>query len=198
MLLQEFLDLGFNITFEQLTTNYTRVFEEDERYIKIFNAYANHNEELGNKLLREYKIDCRSRASQGTNNGSMKLVSLVLYEDKMSKRVIIEKDTIRLMLYVDKDTNIVDRVLDALWYFGSCSSHTDIYDRDSLKDNKTAKDIMKWIYQKRLNNAQHIRNYYNKEIKDLKQKYKYDLGVAKEGLDFLKQFEVEENEEKIN
>jgi hypothetical protein len=57
MLLQEFLDLGFKITFEKLTTNYTGVLEEDERYIEIFNAYANHNEELGDKLLREYKID---------------------------------------------------------------------------------------------------------------------------------------------
>ena len=82
MLLQEFLDLGFNITFEQLTTNYTRVFEEDERYIEIFNAYSNHNEELGNKLLKQYKIDCRSRMSQGTNDGSMKLCSLFLYEVK--------------------------------------------------------------------------------------------------------------------
>ena len=190
MTIQEFLDLGFNITFEQLTTNYTKVLEEDKRYIEIFNTYANHNEELGDKLLKQYKIDCRSRVSQGTDNG-MKLVSLTLYENKMSKRVVIEKDTIRLMLYVDKDNNVVDRVLDALWYFGSCSSHTDIYDRDSSKDNKNAKDIMRWIYQKRLNNAQHIRNYYNKEIKDLKQKYKYDLSVAKDGLDFLKQFKEE-------
>ena len=190
MLLQEFLDLGFNITFEKLTLNYTRVFEDDERYIEIFNAYASHNEESGDKLLKEYKIDCLSRMSQGTDNG-MKLVSLNLYENKVSKRIVIEKDSIRLMLYVDKDTNIVDRVLDALWYFGSCSSHTDIYDRDSSKDNKSAKTILKWIYQKRLNNAQNIRNYYNKEIKDLKQKYKYDLGVAKQDLDFLKQFEEE-------
>ena len=73
----------------------------------------------------------------------------------------MKKDTIRLMLYVDKDTNIVDRVLDALWYFGSCSSHTDIYDRDSSKDNKTAKDIMSWIYQKRLNNAQSIIEWFH-------------------------------------
>ena len=190
MLLQEFLDLGFKITFEQLTENYTRVLEDDERYIEIFNAYANHNEELGNKLLREYKIDCRSRMNQGWGN-DMKLCSLDLYENKMSKRIVIEKDAIRLMLYVDKDTNIVDRVLDALWYFGSCSSHTNIYDRDSSNDNKSAKTILKWIYQKRLNNAQFIRNYYNKEIKDLKQKYKNDLGVAKDGLDFLKQFKEE-------
>lgn len=187
MLLKEFLDLGFNITFEQLTTNYIRVLEEDERYIEIFNAYANHNEELGNKLLKEYKIDCRNRMSQGWGN-DMKLCSLILYENKMSKRIIIEKDNIRLMLYADKDTNIVNRVLDAWWYFGSCSSHTDIYDRDSLKDNKTAKDIMRWIYQKRLNNAQFIRNHYNKEIKELKKHYKNDLENAKLGLDFLKQF----------
>lgn len=190
MLLQEFLDLGFNITFEELTANYTRVLEDDERYIEIFNAYDGHNEELGNKLLKEYKITCRSRMSQGTYKG-MKLVSLSLYEDKMSKRIVIEKDSIRLMLYVDKDTNIVDRVLDALWYFGSCSSHTDIYDRDSSKDTKTAKTILKWVYQKRLNNAQHIRNYYNKEIKELKKHYKNDLGNAKLGLDFLKQFKEE-------
>lgn len=187
MLLEEFLDLGFNITFEQLTTNYTRVLEDDERYIEIFNAYANHNEELGDKLLKQYKIDCRNRMSQGWGD-DMKLISLNLYENKMSKRVVIEKDAIRLMLYVDKDTNIVDRVLDALWYFGSCFSHTDIYDRDSSKDNKSAKTILKWIYQKRLNNAQSIRNYYNKEIKELKKHYKNDLGNAKLGLDFLKQF----------
>ena len=191
MELQEFLDLGFNITFEQITTNYTRVLEEDKRYIEIFNAYANHNEELGNKLLKQYKIDCRSRMSQGTNEGSMKLCSLTLYEDKMSKRVVIEKDTIRLMLYVDKDTNIVDRVLDALWYFGSCSSHTDIYDRDSSNDNKSAKIILKLVYQKRLKNAQSIRNYYNKEIRELKKHYKNDLDIAKYDLDFLKQFEEE-------
>ncbi len=190
MILQEFLDLGFNITFEQLTINYTRVLEDDERYIEIFNAYANHNEELGDHLLTQYKINCRSRASQGCGN-EMKLCSLTLYEDKMSKRIVIEKDSIILMLYVDKDTNIVDRVLDALWYFGSCSSHTDIYDRDISTDNKSAKTILKWIYQKRLNNAQHIRNHYNKEIKELKQKYKDDLKVAKDGLDFLKQFEDE-------
>lgn len=193
MLLQEFLDLGFNITFEQLTENYTKVLEDDERYIEIFNAYANHNEELGDKLLKEYKVDCRSRVSQGWGN-EMKLTSLMLYGNKMSKRIVIEKDSIRLMLYVDKDTSVVDRVLDALWYFGSCSSHTDIYDRDSSRDNKSAKTVLKWIYQKRLNNAQHIRNYYNKEIKDLKQKYKNDLRVAKDDLDFLKQFEVGENE----
>ena len=189
MLLQEFLDLGFNITFEQLTKNYTRVIKEDERYIEIYNAYSNHDGELGDKLLKDYKIDCRSRMSQGWGN-EMKLMSLTLYEDKMSKRVVIEKDNIRLMLYVDKDTNIVDRVLDALWYFGSCSSHTDIYDRESSKDTKSAKDIMRCIYRKRLNNAQFIRNHYNKEIKDLKQKYKRDLSVAKDGLDFLKQFDI--------
>lgn len=188
MLLQEFLDLGFNITFEKLTTNYTRVLKEDERYIEIFNAYDNHDEELGDKLLKQYNIYCRSRSSQGWDN-DMKLISLELYENKMSKRIVIEKDAIVLMLYVDKDTNIVDRVLDALWYFGSSSSHTDIYDRASSKDNNSAKTILKWIYQKRLNNAQFIRNHYNKEIKDLKQKYKYDLKVAKDGLDFLKQFE---------
>ena len=187
MQLKEFLELGFNITFEQLTKNYVKVIKEDKRYIEIFNAYSNHNEELGYKLLKEYKIDCRSRMSQGCGN-EMKLCSLVLYEEKMGKRVVIEKDSIRLMLYVDKDTNVVDRVLDALWYFGSCCSHTDIYDRDSQEDSETAKDIMRWIYQKRLNNAQFIRNYYNKEIKDLKKKYKNDLEFAKKGLDFLKQF----------
>lgn len=190
MLLQEFSDLGFIITFKELTTNYTRVLEDDKRYIEIFNAYANKNEELGDRLLKEYKIDCGSRTSQGTENG-MKLVSLNLYEDKMSKRIVIEKDNIMLMLYVDKDTNVVDRVLDALWYFGSCSSHTDIYDRDNSQDTKTAKDILRWVYQKRLKNAQHIRNYYNKEIKELKQKYKNDLKEAKDGLDFLKQFKEE-------
>ena len=100
MLLQEFLDLGFKITFEKLTTNYTMVLDDDKRYIEIFNAYASHNEELGDKLLREYKIDCRSRMSQGWGN-EMKLVSLCLYENKMSKRVVIEKDAIRLMLYVE-------------------------------------------------------------------------------------------------
>lgn len=189
MLLQEFLDLGFNITFEKLTTNYTMVLKEDERYIEIFNAYDNHNEELGDKLLKQYNINCRSRISQGRDNNDMKLISLVLYENKMSKRIVMEKDTIKLMLYVDKDTNTVDRVLDAMWYFGSCFSHTEIYDRDSLKDNNSAKTILKWIYQKRLNNAQFIRNHYNKEIKDLKQRYRYDLKGAKDGLDFLKQFE---------
>lgn len=191
MLLQEFSDLGFIITFKELTTNYTRVLEDDKRYIEVFNAYASQNKELGDRLLKEYKIDCRSRISRGFDENGMKLVELVLYENKMSKRIVIEKDNIMLMLYVDKDTNIVDRVLDALWYFGSCSSHTDIYDRDNSQDTKTAKDILRWIYQKRLKNAQHIRNYYNKEIKELKQKYKNDLRIAKDGLDFLKQFKEE-------
>ena len=71
MLLQEFLDLGFKITFEQPTTNYTMVTKEDKRYVEIFNAYANHDELLGDKLLRQYKIDCRSRTSQGTDDGNM-------------------------------------------------------------------------------------------------------------------------------
>ena len=99
------------------------------------------------------------------------------------------------MLYVDSYTNVVDRVLDALWYFGSCSSHTDVYDRDSENDTKTAKTVLKWIYHKRLNNAQHIRNYYSKEIKELKKRYKGDLATAKLGLDFLKLFDGVEVEE---
>lgn len=195
MLLQEFLDLGFKITFEQPTTNYTMVVKEDKRYVEIFNAYANHDEVLGDILLKKYKIDCRSRTSQGTDDGSMKLCELTLYEEKMGKRIIIERQDIQLMLYVDSDTNVVDRVLDALWYFGSCSSHTDIYSRDSEKDTKTAKTILKWIYHKRLNNAQHIRNYYNKEIKELKKQYKNELETAKLGLDFLKLFDGVEVEE---
>lgn len=189
MLLQEFLDLGFKITFEQMTTNYTMVIKEDKRYVEIFNAYANHNEDLGYKLLMQYKIYCRSRTSQGTDDGNMKLCELSLYEEKMGKRIIIEREDIHLMLYVDSDTNVVDRVLDALWYFGSCSSHTDIYSRDSENDNTTAKTILKWVYHKRLNNAQHIRNYYNKEIRELKKRYKSELETAKLGLDFLKLFD---------
>lgn len=189
MLLQEFLDLGFKITFEQPTTNYTMVVKEDKRYVEIFNAYASHDEVLGDILLRQYAIDCRSRTSQGTDDGNMKLCELSLYEEKMGKRIIIEREDIHLMLYVDSDTNVVDRVLDALWYFGSCSSHTDIYSRDSENDNTTAKTVLKWIYHKRLNNAQHIRNYYNKEIKELKKRYKSELETAKLGLDFLKLFD---------
>lgn len=195
MLLQEFLDLGFKITFEQMTTNYTMVVKEDKRYVEIFNAYASHNEELGDKLLKQYKIDCRSRANQGTSDGNMKLCELSLYEEKMGKRIVIEREDIRLMLYVDSDTNVVDRVLDALWYFGSCSSHTDIYSRDSENDTKTAKTVLKWVYHKRLNNAQHIRNYYNKEIRELKKRYKSELETAKLGLDFLKLFDGFEVEE---
>ena len=195
MLLQEFLDLGFKITFEQMTTNYTMVIKEDKRYVEIFNAYASHNGELGYKLLMQYKIYCRSRTNQGTDDGNMKLCELSLYEEKMGKRIIIEREDIRLMLYVDSDTNVVDRVLDALWYFGSCSSHTDIYSRDSENDTTTAKTVLKWVYHKRLNNAQHIRNYYNKEIRELKKRYKSELETAKLGLDFLKLFDGVEVEE---
>lgn len=56
------------------------VIKEDKRYVEIFNVYASHDEVLGDKLLKQYKIDCRSRTSQGTSNGGMKLCELSLYE----------------------------------------------------------------------------------------------------------------------
>lgn len=192
MLLQEFLDLGFNITFTQLTENYTRLIEEDERYIELLKACQNYNrsEEDVNNLAKQYKVYIRSRVYQGSCNG-MKLTSLVVFENKMSNR-IIEKDNIHLMLYVDKDTNVVDRVLDALWYFASSSSHEDIWSRSSLNESTTAKDILRIVYHKRMNNAQKIRNHYNQKIKKLKEQYKRDLTTAKAGLDFLKKFEGDE------
>ena len=183
MLLQDFIDLGFNVSFVQLTDNYTRVIEEDERYITLLKACEEGSEEQIEKLRKELKITIRSRTYRGT-----KLVSLDAYEDKISNRVIIEKDNIKLMLFVDKDTNIVDRVFDALWYFGSCSSHEDIWKRVTSKENTSAKEILRIVYNKRENNAQKIRNHYNQEIKKLKEQYKRDLTTAKVGLDFLKNF----------
>lgn len=193
MLLQEFLDLGFNIAFTQLTENYTRLIEEDERYIELLKACQNynHSEEDVNNLAKQYKVYIRSRVYQGSCDG-MKLTNLVVFENKMSNRIIIEKDNIHLMLYVDKDTNVVDRVLDALWYFASSSSHEDIWSRNSLNESTTAKDILRIVYHKRMNNAQKIRNHYNQEIKKLKEQYKKDLTTAKAGLDFLKNFEGDE------
>lgn len=187
MLLQDFVDLGFNVNFVQLTDNYTRVIEEDERYIALLKACEEGSDEQVEKLRRELKVIIRSRAYQGWEN-KMKLISLDVYENKMSNRVIIEKDNIKLMLFVDKDTNIVDRIFDALWYFGSCSSHEDIWERVTSKENTSAKEILRIVYNKRENNAQKIRNHYNQEIKKLKEQYKRDLTTAKVGLDFLKKF----------
>lgn len=190
MLLQDFIDLGFNISFIQLTSNYTRVIKEDERYIALFKVCEEGSEEQIEKLRRELKVTIGSRISQGWED-KMKLASLEVYENKMSNRVIIEKDNIKLLLFVDKDTNIVDRVFDALWYFGSCSSHKDIWERVTSKENTSAKEILRIIYNKRETNAQKIRNHYNQEIKKLKEEYKYELANAKAGLDFLKTFKDE-------
>lgn len=187
MLLQDFVDLGFNVSFVQLTDNYTRVIEEDERYIALLKACEEGSNEEVEKLRKELKIAIRSKTYQGWEN-KRKLVSIDAYENKISNRVIIEKDNIKLMLFVDKDTNIVDKVFDALWYFGSCSSHEDIWERVTSKENTSAKEILRIIYNKRENNAQKIRNYYNQEIKKIKEKYRNELANAKAGLDFLKNF----------
>ena len=188
MLLQDFINLGFNINFNQLTTNYTRIIEEDERYIALLKTYEEGSNEQFEELRRKLKIDVRSRVYQGLDD-KMKLISFAAYENKISNRVVIEKDNIKLMLFVDKDTNIVDRVFDALWYFGSSSSHEDIWERTTSKENTSAKDVLRIIYNKRQRNAQRIRNYYNQEIKKIKEEYKNKLANAKIGLDFLETFE---------
>ena len=180
MKLQEFLDLGFKITFNQLTTNYVRVAKEDDRYIEIFNIFSNNKEANEREIERKYKVDVNGRAYQGTDKG-MKLTALSLSEQKEGNRIIIEKDDVKLMLYVDQYTNIVDRVLDCLWYFNSSSSHQDIYERLHVDDKITVNDVLRDVYRMRMKNSQEIRNYYNKRLKEIKEDYRYKLEGSKIG-----------------
>lgn len=189
MKLQDFIDLGFAITFNQLTTNYVRVAQEDKRYIEIFEKCKDERNVNTYQLQKEYKVDINGRTYQGTVNG-MELISLTVSEYKEGNRIIIEKDDVELMLYVDKDTNVVDRVLDCLWYFGSSSSHQDIYGRLHNDDNISVNDVLKDVYRMRMKNSQNIRNHYNKELKKIKEEYRHDLDKSKKGMNFLKRFEV--------
>lgn len=188
MKLQDFLDLGFEITLDELRENWTRVPEHSKEYLDIL-AFAQEVDKEDNlhtyEKTKNYASKLKCSLGFLEHHGD-ELVRLSLHYNKQSRRVIIEKNGIKLCLFVDKDDETVDSVDDYFSYFNFHCSVKDIYER-YRNDNETPLTILETINEFRKKNAQEIRNYYNKQLRDIKENYKCSLDNAKVGLKWLKE-----------
>lgn len=188
MKLQDFLDLGFVITWDELRKNWTRVPEYSKEYLDIlkFAQETDKEDELNTyEKTKSYALKLGYYLGFLEQHGD-ELVRLSLHYDKQSRRVIIERDGVKLCLYVDKDDETIDSVDDDFQYFHSCCNMRDVYERYK-NDDETPLTILETVYDFRKKNAQEVRNYYNNELRNMKENYKYSLDKAKVGLKWLKE-----------
>lgn len=187
MLLQEFLDLGFEIGQTYDDTNISvKVCKEEELYKQVFEYAKTHS---AWDDIADYARGLKCNLGFVSYRGD-KLTDISLSTYKEGKRYsLVANEGVRIC--VDVVDDVITSVDDMYWYFNSCSNYSNLYNRTSIYDDTKARDLIKTIYIHRLHNAQDIRNHYNKEIKSLKRNYKSSLEKAKIGLDFLKQFKEE-------
>lgn len=188
MKLQDFLDLGFEITLNELWENWTRVPEYSKEYLDILKFAQEVDKEDNLHTYEKTKTYAsKLKCSLGfLEHHGYKLVRLSLHYNKQSRRVIIEKNGVKLCLFVDKDDETVDSVDDYFSYFNSHCGVKNVYERYE-NDNETSLTILETINEFRKKNAQEVRNYYNKQLRDIKEIYKYTLDEAKVGLKWLKE-----------
>ena len=186
MKLQDFLDLGFEISQTYNDTKISvKVCKEEELYKQVFEFAKTHStwDDVAN-FARSLKCSLGFVSYQGNE---LTGISLSTYR-KGRRYSLVANEGVRLC--VDVVDDVITSVDDMYWYFNSCSNYSNLYNRTSIYDDTKAKSLIETIYIHRLHNAQDIRNHYNKEIKSLKRNYKSSLEKAKIGLDFLKQFGV--------
>ena len=193
MYINDFLELGFVINYESTTPSreWTRVLEDDPVYKKVFtfcktckDDYKEIDAFINSLNTSEVQY---SLASRSYSNGELIRIRLDNATLRM-KVYVIEKDGIILRLVVDKDTNRVYTIDDCLRGFHSVSSHWNVWYRQTIDDPTTLESVFATLHRHRMSNSQDIRNYYNKEIKELKRHYAIDLEDSKVGLKFLAQY----------
>lgn len=189
MNLSNFLDLGFNIIYEEQNPrgNWAFVMREDPIYKQVFEfckTCDNHTdiEKYLNTLDGKYNL--RSRLY--SNN---QLERIYLTKEYNTLQVYtVENNGIKLHLIVDKDSKEVYTIEDVTWYFHSICSYRTIWEKDSIYDDTTVESCLATVYRFREANANAIREYYSKEIKKLKNAYKRDYKASQIGIDYLAQF----------
>jgi len=184
MKLKDFEDLGFTVktTYENTPIRVV-VCKEEDSYQQVL-AFAKQHGDWDEISKYARTLDC-CLGPVSYQNGELIGVRLVTYKPGTRYYTVVGD----ISLFIEVVDGVVVNVNDMCTYFHSVCNFNCLYEKDTLGDDDvTAAQLLKQMYDHRLRNAQDIRNYYNKEIKDLKQSYRNSLEQAKAGLDFLKQF----------
>ena len=209
MLFSELLAIGFKV--EKTNIEAIMLPSNTSKYIKMYNDILNFVRDLyvkgeyetayelwldGGREIMKYATDryggsCEINLNSGTSpfKASDLFVSL-----RITVRSIIlynQELNIRLNILMDICDGTVYNIVDIFNYLNM--HHTDNYDIYSYEDDYNviplnADTIIALILQNRLNNAQKIRNFFNGEIKAIKNRYKKELDKSKIGIDNMLEY----------
>ena len=187
MNIKEFYDLGFVTEFVDETPVCRKVEPFDEHYEEIFEYAKTHTYKEVESFAWEFHYRLNSIGSSGTDDESHVTSVNMNLVDEDSHRVIIALGDVRLDIYCNKKTGFIYSIWDRFPYIDAwvdASSYliyehygTDraIHFSNSEYYIHNAKEFIVFLFNKRKEDAQNIRNHYNQEIKKLKQEYKFKL-----------------------
>lgn len=207
MTLQELLDYGFVITFEEETVVREKVGKGEPIYDALMIELANYNHswmdtneimdfqdknnlpiEYYDTIPTAYTPSWKSRVryyNRGTLWSGSTLTKINLFKDKRGKLYILSKGDVTIEVDVcDGDTKI-NNAWEKYWYRGGYSSHRELSSYD------TVKELMDDILDQHKRERRETMNEYNKKIRDLKQEYKKELGRMNS---FIKNMEAGNND----
>ena len=178
MKLEDFLDLGFKVDSSTKMTVDKKLTKNDEVYQNTY-KFALNNPNFND--IQEYlkKLMCELKGMT-TTNGALTALDILQPEPK-GEVVILDYDWFRLRLEINSETHEVYNVDDCHCYFRSLSNMCRVYESNEEDDIKV-KDIIKIIYDKRLENKKEIKKYYEKEIRDIRKKLNTQLEACDSGI----------------
>lgn len=193
MNLQDFYDLGFKEIFKDTSAIRRRVLNTDEHYQEVQDYARTFKDDtscsywntLRDFAWNNFKYMLQSISSQG----GVLTEATCYFDDNNGERVIVKLDDIELEIYYNKDTKFVYKVYDRLYRFSSFNSYVsnDVYEVNSNESSiLTLDDFMKNLLKSREQDAQNVRNYYNKQLKEIHQTYKSRLDERKSGINNIK------------
>lgn len=209
MLFSELLAIGFKV--EKTNIDAIMLPSNTSRYIKMYNDILNFVRDLyvkgkyetaydlwlgdGREIMKYATNRYGDSCEINLNSGSSPFKSSDLYVSlRITVRSIIlynQELNIRLYVLMDICDGTVYNIVDIFNYIKM--HHADNYDIYSYEDDYNviplnADTIIALILQNRLNNAQKIRNFFNGEIKAIKNRYKKELDKSKIGIDNMLEY----------
>lgn len=190
MNIKEFYDLGFKLDFVDDAAINREVKPYDAHYQEIFEYAQTHTYKEVEDYAWKYQYRLNSINSSGYDNDYHITSVNMHFVDAQSHRVIIAFEDIRLDIYCDRKTGFIHSIWDRFSYMNAwvVASSYKMYEYKGTKAAMNfsnseyyihdAKEFITYLLKERQEDAQAIRNHFNKELKKIKEDYKYRLSLS--------------------
>jgi len=187
MTINDFYNLGFIEEFKDPLPQRRRVLDTDEHYQEVTEIVKQLKnwDSIKETLYIKFKYNLYSLSSQGDEVTD----ATCYFDDSNTERVIVKLNDIRLDVIYNKETKFVYSIYDRYRYFSPYGFHSfnEIYEvTNYIKSRLSITEFMQKLLKTRQEDAQNIKNYYNKELKNMHRSYRDRLNSCKTNIKIIK------------